>query len=103
MDLTPTRSRDPQIASGRQVLSIPRKKVTVRIVLPAGNEEGQYEVQLSRDRTSPWVTVSGRAIIEDGQLLLKVQMDCSLLPAGNYSVGIRELGWDWTEFPAEVQ
>jgi hypothetical protein len=103
MDLSPTRSRDPQTASGRQVLSIPRKKLTLRIVLPAGNEEGHYEVQLARGRTSPWVTASGRAIMEAGQLLLKVKMDCSLLPAGNYSVGIREPGWEWTEFPAEVQ
>jgi hypothetical protein len=41
--------------------------------------------------------------MEAGQLRLKVKMDCSLLPAGDYSVRIRQLGWDWTEFPAEVQ
>lgn len=41
--------------------------------------------------------------MEEGELRLKVQIDCSLLPAGNYSIGIRQLGWDWTEFPAQVQ
>lgn len=103
MDLSPTRSRNSQTTESSQVLSIPRKKIVLTIVLPAGNEEGQYEVQLSRDRRTPWVTASGKAIMDRDKLVLKVKIDCSLMPAGNYSVGIRVPGWEWTEFPAEVQ
>ncbi|MEW5980089.1 MAG: hypothetical protein AB1898_30210 [Acidobacteriota bacterium] len=103
MDLRQARSRSSGEVKGPQELLLPRERVLLTIVLPAGNESGDYEVQLSRDRTMPLVSAKGKAIMNRELLLVSVKMDCRALAPGRYSVGIRELGWDWTDFPVQVQ
>lgn len=80
-----------------------RGKRELRILLPLGSGAGNYEVQLFRSPKEPLVTVVGKAERKDKDTVLPVVLDTATLPKGEYQLGIRPLGWRWTNYPVRLE
>lgn len=67
-------------------LVLPASPLSLRLILPRFSEPGPYSVSISTDRQSARSLVSTRAVAvtKEQQTLLSVQLDLSVLPAGDY-------------------
>ena len=82
-------------------VQLARAPLNLTIRLPLGNQPGEYQVAIRQGGT---IIVRGNAEgkFENYITTLHVQLDCSNLKAGNYSLLIREPGSEWQKFPAVV-
>ncbi len=80
-----------------------RGKTELRILLPLGSGAGNYEVQLFRSPNEPLLMVVGKAERKDKDTVLPVVLDTAALPKGEYQLGIRPLGWRWTNYPVRLK
>jgi hypothetical protein len=88
------RSQDPQI---------PRGRLELRIHLPLGTEEGQYEVHIYGKQKRPLVKTKGQVRLQNHKDMLTAKVDTGELPAGNYTLAIRQIGWSWRTYPLEIK
>lgn len=91
---TPEKQVPVQLSRGNREL---------RILLPLGSGVGTYEVQLFRSPEEPIVTVVGKAERKNKDTVLPVVLDTATLPKGEYQLGIRPLGWRWTNYPVRLE
>ena len=77
------------------------EELTIR--LPFGSKAGVYEVQLLKNADRPLLTANGEAKIENGITVLRLRVDLSPYEPGKYFFGVRQIPWDWTYCPAEIQ
>ncbi len=84
-------------------IRIPKGQLRLSILLPVGSEEGTYEVQILKDVDKPLVGGTGRAAIVNGITTLKVSVNTSSLPPGNYLLGVRQPPLDWAFNPITVE
>ncbi len=88
--------------SGRRVpLELPRKNISLALILPPGNDPGVYEVRIHNSQSQ--VNARGNARLVNQTTILEVQMDTSGLPAGTGQLGIRQPGWQWSDFPVNLK
>jgi hypothetical protein len=80
---------------------IPRKPLNLSLLLPPGNEPGLYEVRLLASNAQ--IKGSGEARLAEHSVVVKVQLDTSGLPAGMCQLGIRQRGFEWSEFPVSLK
>ena len=80
-------------------LQLPRRPLALSILLPVGREPGAYEVTVSRTPEQPLIGAASNGQFEDHITVLHVKMDLTALPTGNYQLGVRQQGWDWTYYP----
>lgn len=83
-------------------LSLPRKPLDLTIYLPFGSEAGKYEVRLRQD-TQTLVTAQGDAQITNGKTELHVRVDLSNYSLGDYLIGLRQLPWNWNDYPVDLR
>jgi hypothetical protein len=91
---------------GRQEIKpilLGREPEELTIRLPFGSKAGAYEVQLLKNADRPLLTATGEAKIENGVTMLTLRMDLSAYEPGRYFFGVRQIPWDWTYCPAEIQ
>ena len=82
---------------GRSLQRLPRKRVSLRIYLPLGMEDGHYEVMLDRGSGPPLLQMAGDARMEDGIAVLRIRPDFAGLAAGQYRLRYRRDEESWRE------
>jgi hypothetical protein len=79
------------------------KRLDLSILLPIGSEPGRYEIQWLKDIDRPLLSTSGNASVENGITVLRVKLDLSRQPPGNYLMGLRQPPSDWTFYQVTLQ
>jgi hypothetical protein len=104
LDLRPfTVSRSPQDSGPRAPLDLPRGKLIVALLLPAGSEPGTYEVRLLDSASQAQASASGEAEIRAFVTTLEIRIDLRAAVAGTYQLAVRRPGEEWRLFPARVR
>ena len=68
--------------------------------LPEGSKAGNYDVAIFHEEpTEPLVSTTGAATVENDKTIIKVTLDLSRIASGDYLVGIRLPGTDWSYYP----
>ena len=80
-------------------LELPRARLNFLIRLPA---PGNYEVALQKEDKT-YAAGGGSAQLEDHTPILRVKLDLSQVPAGEYLLGVRPAGWDWKYYRAVLK
>lgn len=70
--------------------------------LPIGSKEGPYDVGLLTETGHQISRTTGMAQLHDQITDLRVDVDLSGVQAGEYSLGLRQSGLDWTRYPIRV-
>jgi Putative zinc-finger len=73
---------------------IPRAQLNLTIQLGLGSQPGPYEVVLEQNGKT-YAVATGATKLEDHKPILRVKIDFSQVPSGEYRLGIRPAGWDW--------
>lgn len=81
----------------------PAVATSLVIYLPMGSPPGNYELRITGAQNHPPLGAAGVARIEAGNTVLRVRLDLGKLPAGRYSLGIRQPPWDWRYYPLALQ
>ncbi len=84
-------------------LDLPKGRLKLTIYLPIGSEEGEYEVRISGQQKGIVATTKGQASMQNHLDVLTVDVDMSSLPAGKYSLAIRQAGWGWNRYPLQLK
>jgi hypothetical protein len=72
----------------------------VSFYLPEGSKAGDYDVAIFHEEpTEPLVSTTGAATMENDKTIVKVTLDLSRITPGDYLVGIRLPGDDWSYYP----
>jgi hypothetical protein len=79
-----------------------RKPLELSVQLPAGSKPGTYEFQLQKSNR-PVVAATASAVIRDGTTAFTVRVDLEKLEAGQYSMSVRQVPWDWHYYPVIVR
>ena len=93
--------QDP-IQSGQHPLELHRWCKHLILDLPIGSKEGNDEVALLSETGAPVLGSSGTARSEDQGVILKVDLDVSRVQPGEYFLGLRQPGEEWTRYPVRV-
>ena len=96
-------SRDVRDGPTGSAVSLPRGLVQVTILLPAGSEPGEYEIQLLDAALKSHTSSHGTAAIADFVTTVRSRLDLSAVPSGPYQLALRRKGDTWRLFPARVQ
>jgi hypothetical protein len=101
-DASPTRGAEPQRIIREQ--SVPRKPSALKISLPLGSDDGQYQIEIrSPVGDSVLNAWSGVARIQDGHTILDVNADLSGIAPGHYVFAFRHANASWRSVPLRVE
>jgi hypothetical protein len=100
---SPVRSDQAVPAQGQKPLELRRAQASLVIYLPMGSTPGNYELRITGAHNQALLGASGVARIENGNTVLRVRLELSKLPAGQYSLGIRQPPWDWHYYPIALR
>ncbi len=93
-------SRWRSAASPESVITLPRSRLQLDVLLPVGSSDGEYKCRITDKAGKVLKTAEGNAQTVNGVTSLKLQLDTSDMPQGNYRLGILEPGFDeWTDYP----
>ncbi len=70
--------------------------------LPNGSKEGHDEVALLSETGAAVLGASGTARSDDKGVILEVDLDVSKVQPGQYFLGLRQPGEEWTRYPVRV-
>jgi anti-sigma factor RsiW len=93
------------LRGGEQPVQAPVELKRARLNLaiqPIGMEGGEFQVTISNG-SRMLVQATGPGKLKNGITTVRVQMDCSKLPAGKYTLAIRRNDQSWEEYPAIVR
>jgi hypothetical protein len=94
-----TRSDD---ARGSSPITLEREPEELTVNLPVGSKAGPYEFRLLKENQSV-VSADANAGIHNGTTNFMVRIDLSNVAAGEYSMSVRKVPWDWDYFPVVVR
>jgi hypothetical protein len=102
-DASPTRGAEPQRIVKEQ--SAPRKLAALKIFLPLGSDDGEYQIEVRRGsaEASALKAWTGVARIEDGHTILDVNTDLSGFAPGHYVLAIRHADASWRSVPLLIE
>lgn len=99
--LSPARGeRPPQETAG---IAIPTGRLQLTIQLPVGSEDGQYKVAVFKRSGEQISAATGTAVLAQNVMTLKVTLDLSGVPPGQYAFGTRREGSEWSWYQAEIR
>lgn len=99
----PAVSREAKTNSAQNALTVGRRQGLIRMNLPLGSDEGQYEIEIRRSDEGPAVqSYTGRAAIINGQTRLLVETDFRNLSPGSYRMAYRHDHAAWHTIPLIV-
>ena len=83
---------------------LPRGIVHLSLTLPLGSQGGAYQLQICRsENTEPLLSASGAAAVHaDGSTVFNVDVNSATLHGGQYALGIRRDGGEWSYSPLLV-
>jgi hypothetical protein len=85
-------------------ITLPRSRLQLDLHLPVGSSDGRYKCRIADKSGKTLKIAEGIARAVKGVTSLKLQLDTSNLPKGDYSLDILEPGFDeWTEYSLEVE
>jgi hypothetical protein len=79
-----------------------RKPTELTVNCPVGSKAGEYEFQLLKQNQQILSAHAGAAIL-NGTTAFTIRIDFSRIPAGSYSMSVRQPPWDWSYVPVVVQ
>jgi hypothetical protein len=83
-------------------LEISRATKHLVVDLPIGSKEGPYDVGLLTETGNQILRATGMAQLHDHITDLRVEVDLSGVQPGAYSLGLRQVGLEWTRYPIRV-
>jgi hypothetical protein len=83
-------------------LEIPRTAKHLIMDLPLGSKEGSYDLALLNEAGDEVSRATGTATLEDHIVILRADIDIRNLSPGLYFLGLRQLGPEWSRYPARV-
>lgn len=75
----------------------------VSLYLPPGSRTGAYEVGVFDEPGVPLASATGAADVEGGLVVLKAQLNLSIVKVGQHLLGIRLPGVEWSYYPVVVR
>jgi hypothetical protein len=92
-------TRGIEAQTGRKPLSLPRRLVSLHLILPYYSPAGEYRIAIARDRNSvPVLSESATATSQGPRTELRIQLDLRNLTAGSYYLGTAQDGESTTYF-----
>lgn len=89
--------------SPQQVLKLQVGYLDLKVRLPLGSEDGQYELEILRQPGQPQVaSAQGTSALEDHSVFLRTRMDLRELSPGRYYMAIRRINGGWAVYPIEL-
>ena len=88
---------------GTNPIPLGREREELTIRLPFGSRAGTYEIQLLNTANQPLLSVTAQARIDNAVTALTARMDLSNFEPGKYFLGIRQIPYDWSYYPALLQ
>jgi hypothetical protein len=83
-------------------LEIPRTARHLIVDLPIGSKEGSYDLAFLNEAGDEVSRATGTATLEDHVVILRADIYIHNLSPGFYFVGLRQLGPEWSRYPARV-
>lgn len=104
LDLRPfTVSRSEQGVPTPPPLPLTAERLDLTLLLPVGSEPGPHDVRLLGAGDQALAQASGQADVRDFVTRLRVEIDFSVVPAGEYRLAVRREGDDWSFYPAALR
>ena len=76
----------------------------VSFYLPEGSKAGNYDLAIfHKEPTEPLVSTTGAATVENDKTTVEVTLDLTRIAPGDYLVGIRLPGTDWSYYPVVLK
>jgi hypothetical protein len=91
-----------QSETGHAPLEIPRTAKHLILDLPIGSKEGPYDVGLLTEAGDEILRSTGIAQLHDHVIGLRVDVDLTSIQPGIYSLGVRQPGLEWAQYPIRV-
>ena len=83
-------------------LALARGRLTLSILLPIGSEVGRYEYKLLNDSLQQVIAGEGEAKMQDRNVVLAAQLDTRSVVAGQYTLWLRQPGYDWRSYRVSI-
>jgi hypothetical protein len=84
--------------------ALPLDDLDLKIRLPIGSEDGQYQVEILPEPGKPPVASdNGVAALENHSVFLRTRIDLAGLKTGKYYIAFRRVNAEWTVLPLELQ
>jgi len=96
-------TRRDQPPAEQPLLTLPRGRLALTILLPTGSEPGDYDVQILDSSSRPVSSAGGTAEIRDFVTTLRVVIDLQPFNSGAYQLAIRRDGDQPRLFPVQIQ
>lgn len=84
-------------------LQLVRGNFNLTVYLPVGSEPAVYEMQVVSEQGQAVWAAEGEGRLESYTTTLHLKVDLSDSKPGQYSLGVRPKGWEWTYFPLVVK
>ena len=101
-DLSTTRSDSGGLSQAAERPQLPRRIVRLEFALPFGSPGGTYEIQFATSADTPVFLGQGSAEVRQGTTVLRAIIDLRSYAPGEYLLGIRRPGGDWTRKPVRL-
>ena len=103
LNLTRSATRGEKSTNGSQMIRVPARLLSCRMILPLGSSDGLYYVRVQRAVQSEVLkTAQGNATIKHGEIRLDVELDMSNMPAGGYLLSYRRARESWHRVPIVI-
>jgi hypothetical protein len=83
-------------------LEIPRTAKHLVLDLPIGSKEGTYDLALLNEAGDEVSHATGTATLKDQIVILRADLDIGDVSPGLYFLGVRQVGLEWSRYPARV-
>jgi hypothetical protein len=87
---------------GKRPLSLGRARLTLKVLLPIGAEEGRYEYKLLNDGLQTVESGFGDAKLDNRSTTLTAKLNTERLPVGLYSLWMRQGEFGWRSYQIEI-
>jgi hypothetical protein len=92
-------TRGPETSTAEKPISLPRRLINLRMILPYYSPAGKDQVTIAHDRNSaPVQSESAKAAARGPRTVLRVRLDLRSLSAGQYYLGTTHDGESTTYF-----
>jgi hypothetical protein len=83
---------------------LPHDARTIRVVLPVGSNNGEYEIGIfNPGEPIPILESSSPSSYENGALVIHLEISLNRLTPGPYLLGIRYAGSEWNQYAINIK
>jgi hypothetical protein len=83
-------------------IMLERQPLELTVQLPVGSKAGRYELQLKKAEATV-VSTSSEAQLVNGTTSFTVKVNLSGFSAGDYSINVRQVPFDWNYYPVVLR